>query len=285
MEAGPTPNGKKIERFIRHHLRNEHNDGSKCSQFVLRHVTPNAQKGGSEIITIERPGKTTDDIIIDIAQEIEATAENDATGLGSGQSYVIQAYYGSNNRPTGRCTIRVEGLSDSDEYSSEPANLAGALTQQMRHNEALTRALIMSQHQITNVQRQMIESLHARNQHFEAAHFDLVKQREELMDRRLERDLAIQDSEIRNENKRELMSSLKTWVPIALNRVNGRKALPAADPTRLMIERLKETLTPEQFKTFQKVLTPDQLGLLIELVASTNDSDENEVTPLKELEQ
>lgn len=284
MENGLTPNGKKIERFVRYHLRNERNDGSKCSHLILRHVTPNAQKGGSEIITIERPGKTTEDIITDIAQEIEATAENDATGLGSAQSYVIQAYYGSEKRPQGRCTLRVEGLSDTDEgeYSSEPASLAGALTQQMRHNEALTRALIMSQHQIVHTQRQMIESLHERNQHHERTHFELLTEREKLLDRRLERDLMIQEAEMKNESKRELMNGLKTWVPIALNKINGRKALPAADPVRLMIERLKESISPEQMAEVAKSLSPEQRAILFELVASCDETEEN--SP-KELEQ
>lgn len=272
-------NQKRLEKWIRQRMLMV---GVDISRLTLRHATAGNQRkgGGSEIGTFSPPESVEDIEIKGFVSNVVNAAELDAEGLGGVQSYVLTAY-DNEGGARARFTMRVESqdiLDDSD--FSEPATKQGSLGQQMRHNEALVKALVATQTQSAYVMTRMITDLNEQNSALMKGHVDQVLAIEQLLTQKHERDEMSRMNEAKIEAVKSGIESVKMAVPIALRRFaskNEQKALPPAqEPVMAIIKQLGESLTPEQAEQIMGLLTgPQKMGFLDLISAANNTSDDS----------
>lgn len=276
---GMVSNQKRLERWVRQRMLMA---GVDIARLVLRHTSAGNQRksGGAEIATFDPPESVSDVEINGFTSNVVNAAELDAEGLSGVQSYVLTAY-DSEGSSRARFTMRIESQDDIDDSDfSEPATKQGSIAQQMRHNEALVKALVASHTQSAYVMTRMIADLNEQNSELMRGHVDQVMAIEQLLTQKHERDEMSRLNEAKIDAVRSGVESVKMAVPIALRRFANkqeRKALPPAqEPIVAIIKQLSSSLTPEQVEQLMGVLTgPQKMGFLDLISAAESTSDES----------
>ncbi|MDP9002364.1 MAG: hypothetical protein M3O46_19910 [Myxococcota bacterium] len=219
-------------------------EGVGCTRVEARHLVAGAE-GGSVVATFEGTTIALDDIV--------ARLDSDAEAVGGVQRYSLLAFRADTKAPRDRLSLRVDGGADGDVSASEPASLRGALSQQMRHNEALVRMLgTMCGSSLDAMSKQTKNLAEA----LENANADRVEMWGLL--RQLathDREKVVVDAELASKAKQEdlLRESLGLIVPGIV-----AKFLPSPAVKESALTKLVESLTPEQQETVFGVLTVDQ---------------------------
>jgi hypothetical protein len=234
-------------------------EGAGCVRVEARHMVSGAE-GGSVVGTFERAGEGEGSHFA--AAEVSAKLESDAESVGGVQRYLLLAYREGSKAPRDRLPLRLDGGADGDPSASEPASLRGALSQQMRHNEAILRM-------VGSMFGSTLDAMSKQNRAIAEA---LEKSNEERVEmwgvlRQMsthDRDKATSDHELALQSKREdvLVDSVKLIMPALIG-----KLAPSHELKETTLTRLVESLTDEQRAAVFGVLTPDQqiaLGALLD---------------------
>lgn len=252
---------KKLTTWLNRAVLVENEQG-RCRKIVLRHLiaTEKANSIGEWIASA-----WTNNLVA-LADSIQEEAEQDVDSLIGLQTYVLRAYYGDETKPgPSRFLFRIESRqvesdTDLDPLGSEPANVKGMLSQQMRHNEAIMRLAIGTANQTLSTVLGMNRFLMERVESLERGRMAHVEATEQLLNQRNERELEAKRLEASEKRKDEAFQKLQLLVPVIINKVAGKKMLPEAGGGEMaQLQALLSSLSMEQMEKLSQVLTPVQM--------------------------
>ena len=266
---------KEFETWMRRMLCSLDEEDGQCIKLLVSHTTV-SKKRGEEVGTIKIPKKVSDieAFINEKIDEIINVTIVDADGIGGVQSYQVQAFFEKLENPKSRYTFRVEADDeDVEEFKSEPPSVQGLTAQLMRHNEGLARTMTMTTGQVMqSLTRQNTKLLEMVEKVFDDK-VKMIDAMEELAGHKHERDLEIQGQQFKQRMVEDGYNKLAMLAPILVNKFMGKKMLPEkAGVMEVMVARLMESLTLPQTEQLQKLLTPDQMALLMEIATKYGES-------------
>lgn len=265
---------RELARYIRTELVKKYDGEKRVTRFVLRHAAPGAK--GAEVeawdLSDERLNLDHDDLER-LANEIAMRAQTDADGVGVAgpQRYVVQSFKRGDTRGSTRFafTLRANVEDEMDGGGGdEPPTLRGLVTQQMRHNEALTRLNVTLAGTMANQMARRMEAMDS----------EMTKMREERSATFLALEAAKTDEHNREleamhqmkteERKDEAFSKLMKLAPVVVNRLAGKNLLPSGniDPLQLILTELATSLSPEQLQAIAANLKAEQQIQFVEIL-------------------
>lgn len=269
---------EKLVRWFRRQLAKE-----GLFKFVLRHAA------GKTANVAEFPFDATS-TPEDFATMVAIAAKDDADGLGGTHTYSLASYYNDRpEMPVERCSFRefsepVEG-EDSD-LSTEPADKNGLLAQLMRHNEANARTTVLAFDGVMRHMSKTLESAMTRNSELEERHFLAMTTMEEMASLRHERDM--DTLKVAGDQKRseQMMDKVSLLLPTVVNKIKGVKLLPTEQtPEQEIILQFGKSLSPDQLEGMQKLLRPEQLMAVLELIGNAQKAVEEKAKKKEEEER
>lgn len=267
-----------LNQWIRKQLYVERDEGQPA-RFVLKHVGA-GNKLGSEVCAIavpKNPAQRGDDFVEATIGELEATANQDAGGLGGVQSYVVQAYFHGEEKPLARYTFKVQGADDDDEggsMSSEPPNKVGITSQLMRHQEAIFRTAVMSNSQVVGTLMRQNQMLADMVEKFMADRVDSVNVLEQMLSRKQERELEVQQATAKQAMLQDAFDKVMTLAPVVVAKIAGKGVVPGVEsPIEVQIKGFLETITPDQLETLSGALKPEQQLALAEMYQALQEAE------------
>lgn len=267
-----TGHRQRLDRWIRQQAFGS--GYGNLSRFTVKHSSQGSK--GSLVGEHKVEQMTTDDVR-DCADALEAMVNDDAAGMGGMQRYVIESWHDDSESASARFALRVQGydpdVDNMDSDDAEPPTKAGALSQQMRHNEMIMRTLVAGMGgAIQSLQRsasrnaELVEKL--MEQRLED--FRVV---EEAQSRKHERELELLERNAEIDRKDLLMEKGLTLLPAVVNRMAGKQILAAPSPRDAMLKGLVETLTPQQLNGVASQLSGEQQIVLLELIQAYQDDE------------
>lgn len=197
--------------------------------------------------------------------------EEDAEGFGGIQRYTLLAYRDGAKSARDRLTLRVDGGTDGDPSSTEPATAHGLLAQAHRHNEAMMNVVVRTiGHALSTLERQnkvLSEAL-------EKADHEKVEMWQTMTEiAKGDRDKRVQEHQLQLRAKQEdvLRDGIKLAIPGLIN-----KFLPSKDAQDTGLRRFVESLTPEQQSAIFGTLKPEQAATLASLLDEFIQKDKSE---------
>jgi len=267
---------KRIIGWLRNQIGIEKADGP-IARFELRHLA--GGKLGMEVLTLnpsfENGTHDAEDTWFDVTtSEIITAAEAEASEIGGSQVYAIFAYrHESPSKVSARCVFRVDGgdpeESSYGEMNSEPATPQGIIKQSMRHTEVLMKLMVTNQAAIMRQNAMTIEQLSRQVERHEDNRFQTIELVEDLLSKKLERDLEIQKAESNQKMLEEGVSSLKALAPAVISRINGGNGSLPSDTTSAL-KGFFESLSEQQKMDLLGSLNPAQQAALGELIQQIN---------------
>lgn len=256
----------RVGRFLQQQTMGIRPDG-KPVRFTLRHVA-NGNRVGDLIGAQQLDHELEDKEVTELAHNIYATAENDASGLGGkgSQRYIVQSFHSEDpGEPSGRIVfeIRATGVRENDDgyLETEPATSTGLVSAVMQQNkqlhgqtlemvEAVATLLGAMQGQIRDLSGELRSVREERRKDADA----VERARSEAWAR--ERDAKLLDTKINTQN--ELVGGLHLLLPAIARRIGLVDShMPiAADEVQLI--RLAESMTPTQLEQIMMTLDEKQ---------------------------
>ncbi len=262
---------KDLENFFRREFAK--NRGEKpLIKITVRHAASGAK--GLDVTSIDladRESISIDDMN-SLSDEILSIAQTDADGQGGVNRYVVYLHAKDEPRTVAKHPFKLRGIKDEfdEEGGDEPATLKGLVAQQMRHTEAMAKTMVHSVQGITQIMaRRLEESDRTISRIMEVNQ----KNQQLLEDARNEehtRNMELLQFEAKETRKSQMFEKLSVLVPVVLNKLAGQKIMNADDPMVMMLKSFSESLSPEQMKSIQGTLKPEQAILLINIMKSTN---------------
>lgn len=256
---------KKLTTWLNRAVLVENEQG-RCRKIVLRHLiaTEKANSIGEWVASA-----WTNNLVA-LADSIQEEAESDVENLIGLQTYVLRAYYGDEIKPgPSRFLFRIESRqaesdSDMDPLGSEPANVKGMLSQQMRHNEGIMRLAIGTANQTHASILAMNRFLMERVEMLERGRMAHVEATEALLNQRNDREMEAKRLESSEKRKDEAFQKLQLLVPVLVNKIAGKKMLPEAGGSEMgQLQALLASLSVEQMEKLSMVLTPVQMTSIL----------------------
>lgn len=180
---------KKVLKKLRQWL---YESDEKCRVITINHL---GSKGPVQSFPIN---DQTD--IEELASKIEDTILEDAKGLGRTQTYAMHAYFGKSTESGARATFAVY-TTIADDYetpelgTSEPPTGQGITSMVMRHLETREKATMGTIVEVLRMLRNENDSIREKNEELLNKAVDNMKIYEELLDKKFERQLQLQDYE------------------------------------------------------------------------------------------
>lgn len=232
------------------------------SKIVLRHAAPGTK--GNEVDTIDMQERTLSmDELPLLSEEIISRAQTDADGIGGVQRYTVVLYALNEVRAALRWPFRIRANGDEfDEAGDESPNSKGLLSQLMRHNEAIAKTMVHAVAGLTTVMARRLESSDATITRLTDQHHKNMQLLEDAQSQQHTRDMELLTTEANESRKNQMFEKLSLLVPVMINKLAGQKVMAADDPAAMMLKSFSESITPEQFKTIQATLKPEQLIVL-----------------------
>ena len=253
-------------------------------RFDLMHIGANG-KYGNEVISLDGiPEDPPSDWYESVAAQLISSANADGQALSQGvQTYAVCAYRKS--EPTkikARFVYRVDGGSDLDDDSgatSEPATKQGLFAQLMRHSEAQQKTLVSAIHTIMATTQRTLARLADQNEKLQAQRIDQVEIFEDLLSKRLDREIEADKAKHRTAMMTDLVGEVKLLGPAIVNRLAGKEIIPyAANPQALALKRVWESLDESQRASLLKTLRPEQQIALAELIRAMSPETQEQVS-------
>jgi hypothetical protein len=266
---------QRLERWIR---QQAFGDYGSLTRFTVKH---SAQGSKGSVVGEVKVEKITGDDVHECADSLDNMVNDDASGMGGMQRYVIESWHDDSDSASARFSLRVQGydpeLDNMDSDDAEPPTRAGALSQQMRHNEVLMKSFVAGMGgAVQSLQRtaarnaEMVETLMAQR----LEDFRVV---EEALSRKHEREMEMVEQTADVERKNKIIEQGLTLLPVVANRMAGRQLVAAPSPRDAMLKGLVETLTPEQLNSIAGHLSPEQQIVFLEMLqAFHSDQQRNE---------
>jgi hypothetical protein len=260
-----TSHRHRIARWLKPLFRAE--TAAAPDRVVLRHVTINDRQ--SDVLTLPLDGlQLEEQTAAALGQRFEEAISEDAEGLGGMQRYLLVALEGE--RQVARLTLRQHGQAEpvnGEPVDSEPPTDKGLLAQLMRHNEVQAKIFAASMGEIVSSMQETINRQKAAVEQADELRLDALTLVEDLISRRHERELETHKAEDARRMKAELLSRLSVLIPVVANKLTGDTVFPeTVKPIVLMLNGLMESLGPDQFEALKRVLTPEQMHVLSEII-------------------
>jgi hypothetical protein len=242
-------------------------------RLALRHISGGERQ--VDVSTFALPKDSAEDAD-DLLSRIEEALENDAEGLGGVQKYVLLAI--AEGRAISRLPLRtaaglVEGAG-IEPLDSEPANVKGLLGQLMRHNEVQTRLLAASVGQVVTTMQRTITRLQETCELADDRRLEAVEAAERLLSRSHERAVMTQMVEDNRASKTAIFQTVKVAMPFLLHYLKKATGLQGEDtPVGKLVGQLASSLEPEQLAGLEKLLTPEQMGIVERILMVGSDED------------
>lgn len=284
-----TAGGRKLRTWLRKQLFTERKQGP-CVKVVLHHMGTSG-KLGPPIVTLnigegKVPGEPLNDDDLSIyAGELEEGACDYAEGVGMTQTFICASYYEEDpEQALGRhaFSIKIDREEEEDtEALSEPANTAGLVKQQMRHNEGLMRLFVASTGTLMHTLQKQNEMLATQVQKLFDDKVEGLDAMEALVSSKHEREIQLRITDQKAEHKNQILQNLLALLPAVGNKIIGRKILPeTTDTIQLQIVRFVEALTQQDAERIFAALNDPQkqiawselLGLIAKQAEKDNDS-------------
>jgi hypothetical protein len=229
-------------------------------------------KGGASSVKVQNIDQPiwSDDEVLELAELLARTAQQDANGWGGACRYYLKGH--RMDRPFTRSTV-VRLFSeddDSEPEGGEPATAAGILAQTMRHNEALARQLVAVVGSLTTYSSETIARLTMENSQQERVRLQTYEVLEDLISKKHERELEHAREERRDKSMAKLLNAVAPLATAAGAKfVYGDKAPPAlaAEPHMQALAQFARGLTHEQVAGLMAQLGPEQQATLATLLA------------------
>jgi hypothetical protein len=261
---------ESLIKWVSRHLANISEDGS-VNHFELAY-----DGGESGLLRLEQFSVEGDDTpdAAEISTIINDVAETDASSRrGPSHLYAVMAFYGDDADHSSLTRFRLVGKASlrDEEIETEPGTEKGVTAQLMRHNEQI----MMTMHRVVEATMGKLASdldaERAKRERLEARSEDIAKLREELLDRKDERDAKAAAAAQNAERMNQILSMLMSQAPLLLAAVVGavkKKAssdAPASKEPSLLesFKALLDEVDEQKLVKFAASLeTPQQLKLL-----------------------
>lgn len=213
----------------------------------------------------------------DLANELWSGARDDAEGIGGSQSYRVLIKREHALNPTSRYNFRISGGADFEDESGvmEGTSVKGLMGQLMRHTEVAQRNASHVSMQMLSLQQRTISRQSAQIDTLVSKSFQAFELLEELTSRKHERDIENKAAENKAFITEQVVDKAMILAPIVANRLMGKKVLPEENSaSEELLQSLFSQVSPAQMERLEKVLTPDQLMALGEIMDTVIDRDE-----------
>lgn len=261
--------GTQEDKFVAW-FRSELCRSKPASKFVLRSASSGTR--GTEIDTFEIETRLELEEIPIYAQNVLERAQADADSHGAGVTrYLVLSYRQGESKPGSRYSFRLRGEGDPDldeeAEGDEPANMKGLMAQLMRHNEAMSRTLVMATNGLTATMARRLESADRMIEKLSQERTKMFEAIEESRGEQHARDMEMMLVDKSQGRKDQAFQKLMSLVPLVINKIVGQKALPdKSDPLMMLLEPLISGLSSEQFQAIQSTLSPEQTIMFVELL-------------------
>lgn len=199
----------------------------------------------------------------DLAVEVLAYARDDAAHTGGAQTYSVFGELGKESHGQRRFTIEgSRGVMEDAGGPTHAPNETGALALQMDMNKAFLKAFIGYGGSAMKYQAEVIEQQAAMIAAYQNRELTIFQQRDELADRRQERDVQIAKLGHALDVKKRLFDHVDPAISMAMSKLMGT---PLGHDVPDTFDRLLSSITPEQFQKLQEVLHPAQFATLGEI--------------------
>lgn len=207
-----------------------------------------------------------------VKMEIVQTAENTATAWRGFNRFALQAYYGKDQAQGGYFAFSVDGSDrEARPGPTEPANLVGMLSQQMRHNEALTKLLVTERGEQTQLMMRSQQQLSAELESVRASYYANLKTQEEQIMQVADRELARVHLTRSEDRKDKIFDQAAQTIPMLVNRVSQKYGGPTlmgggTEPTTMMMKNLMQSMDDTKLAAFMAMFPdPIQQAQLLEI--------------------
>ena len=261
---------ERIAEFLRKRVSPD--APTKVAYFSLTHQ---GKTGTSEIVNkyVVRAIRPDDDIgrenlVLETAQAIEQEAEahHEACQFHGKERYSLFAHT-KGDKPFNQIALSIgpdrdmaQALVLESLESSDPATLAGSHAMVMRMHDQSAKAHFLGLHQNNQVLRQENESLRSRISELEETHIKIIRTYSELMDRKVEREMELDEKRFNKERNARLFDKAEAFLPVVMQAITGY------NPNSTLGMLLK-SLSSEQFTAILTSLSSEQRGLLKMVIA------------------
>lgn len=240
-----------LATVLREMINSKDEKGTGCGLLALMHNTPSGQKEIAKVsITSAQP--TNPD---ETAKYFLGRARAHAQDLEGVQTYTVLALYEGKDDAFSEQSFRAGGEIKDYSMTSEPPTEKGLLTQFMRHNEAMARA-VMSHSE------RMLELMSHHNEKLMEENADAMTIVKELLTQKMaddyERTMKLKEMD-RSTSERAMI--LK-YLPSLVNRVTGKEIFPHSSEDTALLEMLAEKISSDQIKQLAGILPPEVVGPL-----------------------
>jgi len=237
-------------------------------KLVLRSATPGSAGQEIEEFIVPHEGWNSDNISA-LRDDILSRAQVDADGMGNKiQRYVVMALeQGETKGP--RFPFRVR--SENDDDGEEAPNEKGIISQLMRHNEVMMRAMtIGNAAQMQHLTRQ-IEILSSQNASMMEKQINGFQALEEAKNEQHSREIEMMSVGAAEERKNaatdKVLQKVDLLLPAIIGKITNKPLL--TEPQNNSLQTLINTMTPAQLSQLQNTFTPEQLVLFGRMVEET----------------
>ena len=245
----------------------------KFHKIQVRHVQ-RGNKIGDEVAYFDVPESPDESWIDEIVREVIETVTTETENLGGVQKFACYSFFDKSEEPVNRHVLRVAAESNPGEeksLDSEGPDNAGLVSQSMRHTEAFARLATAGSTAQVNTLLKMVEKQGAMIDALMTDKLENMKIVNELLDKRMERELEMEKVKTREKAIEAGIESAKLLAPVILNKVVGKKLLPEADNglAKLGYQFFKSiSASPEQLAKIVGSLNQQQQIALMELIES-----------------
>lgn len=262
----------RLEKFVRRITV----AGSGYTKLILVQVMLNGGESILQEFNLDAQYGYDESAVKNIVAEFMATAQDDADGSTSVNSYCIKAMKGlakGERSPLFRLRNESsENLESSMLGASEQPTMVGLLSQLMRHLEADRRTSSVKDEIYARAMIQTVSSQNERLKHYEDKHFEFLLKLEEMANEKEGREIARLQATSREKRLDEALKTFKPLVPIAISKLKG---VPQSEKPALQLTALKQVikdLEPTQIEKVLEILGPKAIALG-ELFLEANEDD------------
>jgi hypothetical protein len=269
----------KLIEFVQAMLRRDDvAEGSRLHKVVVSHIV-RGNKIGDEILTITVPQDPPQEWIENKAAQVLEQAGSEAVTLGTGpQTYAIHAYFSGEEKSRGRHVFTVVGANEEEgTISTEGPDAEGlvALSMNMARDFAHlgTAGIKWQLKALLEENERLRQTLQRRDQAIEGMQMERLKSikvLEELQTMAVERDLRVRREQLKERILDQAADKFSVILPMVVNHLAGKKIFPETAANTLALKSFGESLKKEDFGVLQRQLSPEQYGLLIQVLTSVS---------------
>jgi len=270
-----------ITKFLRSNLMRTQPEGEEIRSIGIYQLAGSSAVSLDSLL-IDEDADITSEWIEEKAESILELVQDDANGHSGPTSYFLHTLIGRDKRPGNkspnfrlRPADGIGGLVLGE--TENPSNATGLLAQAYRHQEATQRCLIATAEATIGVLSRTVDRQAEQLQHLQQTHFDIIKERENLLSESAERQLAAKREEANQERISEVARIVTPLLPAVINRLlagkNKAQLLPEKEkPLLVTLKKTIEKIPMEKMTQVMQVLGEDVAIPLFEVLTQIDES-------------